>query len=261
MAKEPWIRWTGWRRLALALAGASIAAAGCGGEERLSRAEFKDRLGSIERRESARFERLAQRAARVEEDQPLPDDLKQAMTELAEGNRRAADELDRLNPPEDARAATDELIKALRERAEGFGQAARKQRTTLHELEQDGSITRAGEAIDRARERLRKQGFSPEESDHSQPKLASARAVGRDPYAIACGHVQDQQRWADVTRRAAVAIADRERFPKLNRLVATQSLFFAMTELCKRRPASYQPAKAAVRGVQDGRFVADLGAP
>jgi hypothetical protein len=95
----------------------------------------------------------------------------------------------------------------------------------------------------------------------SAPQLASAAVVDRDPDAIACGHVRDQQRWADVTRRATVAIADRERFRNLSRLQATQSLFFAMTELCKGRPASYQPAPAAVRGVQEGKFEADLGAP
>lgn len=92
-------------------------------------------------------------------------------------------------------------------------------------------------------------------------KLAPARVLERDPYALACGHVRDQQKWAGVTRRATVAIADRERIRGLNRLQATQSLFFAMTELCKGRPPSYQPARAAVRGVQEGEFVADLGAP
>ncbi|MBD0282230.1 MAG: hypothetical protein ICV69_08565 [Thermoleophilaceae bacterium] len=93
------------------------------------------------------------------------------------------------------------------------------------------------------------------------PKLAPARVIQSDPYAIACGHVRNQERWADVTRRATVAIADRERIRGLNRLQTTQSLFFAMTELCKGRPASYQPASAAVRGVQEGKFVADLGTP
>jgi hypothetical protein len=91
--------------------------------------------------------------------------------------------------------------------------------------------------------------------------LASAAAVDRDPYAIACGHIQDQQTWASVTRRATVALADQEQLPDLNRLQATQGLFFAMTELCKGRPPSYQPARAAVRGVREGRFRADLGTP
>jgi hypothetical protein len=93
------------------------------------------------------------------------------------------------------------------------------------------------------------------------PKLASAAAIDRDPYAIACGHVRDQQNWADATRRATVALGDRERIPGLNRLQRTQSLFYAMTELCKGRPASYHHAEAAVRAVRQGRYLADLGTP
>ena len=92
-------------------------------------------------------------------------------------------------------------------------------------------------------------------------KLASAGVVGSDPYAIACGHVRNQQKWADVTRRATVAIADQERIRGLNRLQATQSVFYAMTELCKGRPASYEPAASAVRAVRQGKFRADLGTP
>jgi hypothetical protein len=92
-------------------------------------------------------------------------------------------------------------------------------------------------------------------------KLASAQVVAGDPYALACGHVRNQQKWADATRRATVAIADHERIRGLNRLQATQSVFFAMTELCKGRAASYEPAEAAAQAVRDGRFQADLGTP
>jgi hypothetical protein len=91
--------------------------------------------------------------------------------------------------------------------------------------------------------------------------LASAATIDRDPYVITCAHVRDQLRWADVTRRATVAIADREPVRGLNRLRMTQSLFYAMTEICDGRPANYKPADAAVRGVADGRYRADLSAP
>jgi hypothetical protein len=101
----------------------------------------------------------------------------------------------------------------------------------------------------------------PARAADSAPKLASARAVDKDPRAIACGHVRDQQKWAEVTRRATVALADGARIPGLNRLRATQSLFFAMTELCKGRQASHQPATAAVRAVEQGDYQADLNAP
>jgi hypothetical protein len=96
---------------------------------------------------------------------------------------------------------------------------------------------------------------------HKAPQLASAHVIDSHPYAIACGHVRDQQNWADTTRRATVAIADRERFARLNRLQATQSLLFAMTELCKGTPASDQPARAAVEAVRHGKYRADLGVP
>jgi hypothetical protein len=93
------------------------------------------------------------------------------------------------------------------------------------------------------------------------PKLASAAAIDRDPYAIACGHVRAQQKWADETRRATVAIGNRERIRGLNQLQATQSIFYAMTEVCKGRPASFEPAESAVRAVRAGKYRADLGTP
>jgi uncharacterized protein HemX len=98
-------------------------------------------------------------------------------------------------------------------------------------------------------------------AERKAPKLASAQALEKDPYAIACGHVRDQQRWASETRRATVAIGDHERIPGLNRLQATQSVFFAMTEVCKGRAASYEPAELALQGVRQGKYRADLGRP
>jgi len=86
------------------------------------------------------------------------------------------------------------------------------------------------------------------------PKLAAAGAIEADPYTITCGHVRDQQRWASVTRQATFAIADRERFRNLNRLIASQSLYYAMTEVCKQKPVTFGPAQAAAAGVRDGTF-------
>lgn len=85
-------------------------------------------------------------------------------------------------------------------------------------------------------------------------KLAPASAIEADPYAITCGHVRDQLEWADVTRQATVAIADRERFKELNRLRASQSVYYALTEVCKRQPATYEPAHVAADGVRDGTY-------
>jgi hypothetical protein len=91
----------------------------------------------------------------------------------------------------------------------------------------------------------------------AQPRaaqLAPAGDIEADPYAITCGHVRDQQQWAHVTRQATFAIADRERFRNLNRLLASQSLYYAMTVVCKQKPVTFEPAQAAADGVRDGTY-------
>jgi hypothetical protein len=83
---------------------------------------------------------------------------------------------------------------------------------------------------------------------------AVVRTIEAQPDAIACTQVNDQQTWGRVTRRASTAIADREQIPGLNRLRASQSLYFAMTEVCKGRPASFKPSDDAIAGVRSGTF-------
>jgi hypothetical protein len=150
----------GRRLIPIALAAAGLATvAGCGGEERLSRDAFANQLQSIDRQGSARYERLAQQATRLNPDQPLPDKVRRGMKQYARALTRAAGQLDQLNPPSGAAAETATLTEALRQRAETFEQAAREQRVTLRQLEHQRPITKAGEKIDRAFEQLRAQGF------------------------------------------------------------------------------------------------------
>jgi hypothetical protein len=85
-------------------------------------------------------------------------------------------------------------------------------------------------------------------------KLTPVSAIEADPYTIMCGHVRDQGKWASLTRQATVAIADRERFRDLTRLRASQSIYYAMTEVCKQKPATFEPAQPAAKGVRDGTF-------
>lgn len=81
-----------------------------------------------------------------------------------------------------------------------------------------------------------------------------ARTIEAQPDAITCAQIADQQTWAAVTRRATVAIADREQIPGLNRIRSSQSLYFAMTELCKGRPPSFKPSRKAISGVRSGTY-------
>jgi hypothetical protein len=152
--------------LALVLMAAGLGGgAGCGGEERLSREEFGERLQSIDQRGGERWGRLAQVAADLEPDQPLPADVKQPMRDLVEFQRQAAAELAELNPPEEAEEEVEMLIEALRERTVAFEQAIAAGRFTQRQSEQ---ITQSGDKIDEAFEQLRKEGFLPEADEQEE---------------------------------------------------------------------------------------------
>lgn len=158
---------TGLRWMLIVLTAAGLAAlAACGGDQRMSRDAFEDRLQAIERWGSMRYGRLTEQALRLRPDQPLTDEVKQAMSRYAQGLARAADQLDDINPPQPAEKGTAMLIEALHDRASGFERAAHKERTTLRELERERSTTQAGERIDRAFEQLREDGFLTISPDH-----------------------------------------------------------------------------------------------
>jgi hypothetical protein len=137
--------------------------AACGAEERLSREEFSDRLQSIGQRGGELWGRLAQRAQDVEPGDPVPADVKQALSELIEFQEEAAADLEALHPPEEAEAAVENLVAALHERTGMFKQAIEAGRFTEQDSER---VTRAGEAIDQAFEQLRAAGFLAATDDH-----------------------------------------------------------------------------------------------
>jgi hypothetical protein len=92
--------------------------------------------------------------------------------------------------------------------------------------------------------------------------LAARQAqLDQDPYDLRCADLADKVASADMTRRVQYALADDAKIRGLNRLRASQSIFFAITEVCKGQPASYKPARAAIAGVRSGEYLADLGSP
>jgi hypothetical protein len=152
--------------LASVLVAASLGGAtGCGGEERLSREEFSERLQSIGQRGSERWGRVAAGAADLRPDQSFPADVKQPMRELVEFQQQAVTELAELNPPQEAEEEVEMLIEALRERTEAFEQAIEAGRFTRRDFEQ---ITESGDKIDEAFEQLRAERFLPEADEHEE---------------------------------------------------------------------------------------------
>jgi hypothetical protein len=75
--------------------------------------------------------------------------------------------------------------------------------------------------------------------------------IDADPYDLRC---DDQGRWARVGKRAHFGMADDARIPGLSRLRASQSIFYAVTEICRGKPPSYRPGREAVEGVRSWRF-------
>ena len=92
--------------------------------------------------------------------------------------------------------------------------------------------------------------------------LAERQAqLDQDPYDLRCADLADKVASAAMTRRVQYALADDAAIPRLNRLRASQSIFFAITEVCKGKPGTFKPARPAVSGVRSGEFVADLATP
>jgi hypothetical protein len=105
-------------------------------------------------------------------------------------------------------------------------------------------------------------------SVNGRPDPAHVRKVARDPYALTCGDLARQQlhpESAKLVIRAEFALAQ---VPELRRRVAEQTLnrtgrsvYFALTEVCKGRDASFRPGRLAVAGVRSGRYLAARGRP
>ncbi len=85
--------------------------------------------------------------------------------------------------------------------------------------------------------------------------------LDQDPYDLRCADLADKIASARMTRRVQYALADDSAIPGLDRLRASQSIFYAITEVCKGKPGSYKPARPAISGVRSGEWVADLSTP
>ena len=108
-------------------------------------------------------------------------------------------------------------------------------------------------------------GSEPAEDGASVARAATPERAEIDqdkaPRMLTCGDLADKQASAAVGRRAQFALAAGANVKGMSRLRVAQSIFFAMTELCKGADASYKPATDAVRAVERGKYVADLASP
>ena len=100
------------------------------------------------------------------------------------------------------------------------------------------------------------------------PEPDHAREVARNPYALTCRDLARQTRHPESAKlviRAEFALAQ---VPELRKQVAKETLnrtgrsvYFALTELCKGREPSFEPARPAVEAVQQGKYLAARNRP
>jgi hypothetical protein len=100
------------------------------------------------------------------------------------------------------------------------------------------------------------------------PDAEHAREVARDPYLVTCGDIARQPLHPESQKlviRAEFALAQD---PRLRKVVAKETLnrtgrsvYFALTEICKGRRPSFEPARLAVEGVRGGEYRAARNRP
>ena len=111
-------------------------------------------------------------------------------------------------------------------------------------------------------------GGEEERRIRGTPDPAHAREVARDPYALTCGDLarqQDHPESAKLVIQAEFALA---REPSLRKIRAKETLnrtgrsvYYALTEICRGRPPSFEPARRAVDAVRRGKYLAARNRP
>lgn len=114
------------------------------------------------------------------------------------------------------------------------------------------AVGAAGCGEEQKKERLRISGT---------PEPAHAREVERNPYAVTCRDLARQPLHMESERLVIHAEFALAREPALRKVRAKRTLnrtgrdvYFALTEICKGREGSFEPARLAVEAVARGEY-------
>ena len=94
------------------------------------------------------------------------------------------------------------------------------------------------------------------------PEADHAAEVARNPYALTCGDLASQST-SSTSQRMVIgvefALADepalRDRVKAMTENRVGRSIYWAMTELCRGRDASFTPGADAVEAVRRGKYL------
>jgi hypothetical protein len=100
------------------------------------------------------------------------------------------------------------------------------------------------------------------------PDPGHAREVARNPFAVTCNDLARQPLHPESQKLVIRAEFRLAREPSLRRVVARETLnrtgrsvYYAMTEICKTRRPSFEPAQLAVKAVRRGEYLAARNRP
>lgn len=121
------------RTLSICLIAAGGLAA-CGGEDRLSQQEFSSQLTPKVERVMTQFGTVFETLGQAEESDTVSADVRRQLAEAARVERAVADQIDALNPPENAEPATKELAVAAERQADQLRSLAAREDLTVKEM-------------------------------------------------------------------------------------------------------------------------------
>jgi hypothetical protein len=111
-------------------------------------------------------------------------------------------------------------------------------------------------------------GDDEEPRPRGTPDPEHAREVARDPYALTCADLARQPESPEASRLVIKAEFALAQVPELRQVVAKETLnrtgrsvYYALTEICKGRRPSFEPAGLAVEGVRQGKYRAARNRP
>jgi hypothetical protein len=86
---------------------------------------------------------------------------------------------------------------------------------------------------------------------------ARRAALEKDPHSVRCSDIRDERSTRN-TRMVQHALAADVKVNGLGELAVSQSIYYGLTEVCKGKPGSFEPAPDAIAGVKSGRYRAEL---
>jgi hypothetical protein len=101
-----------------------------------------------------------------------------------------------------------------------------------------------------------------------EPDPDHVTEVARNPYLLTCADLAAQPRSPEASRLVIQAEFALAQDPALRKVVARETLnrtgrsvYYALTEICKGRRPSFEPARLAVEAVRQGRYLAARNRP